>query len=48
MQEWEWDQKEDKLALLLRIVANKQYDDSIGGCAVELARKIRESLKEED
>jgi hypothetical protein len=44
MQEWEWDQKENKLDLLLRLIAVKQYDEAVGRCAVELAMEIRQSL----
>ena len=46
MQEWEWDGHEDKLSLLLRLISNKQYDDSVGRCCVELAQEIRETLKQ--
>lgn len=46
MREWEWDQKENKLDLLLRLIAVKHYDQAVGRCAVELATEIRAALKQ--
>ena len=45
---WEWDGKEDKLSLLLRLISHMQYTDSVGCVCVNLAQEIQESLKQED
>lgn len=43
----EWDGLEyDKIGLLLRLISNKQYDEPVGRCCVELAQEIRELLKQ--